>query len=135
MSPKTKTLIKYGITVLIGLIITVLAAIARGLTGSLPVALVMRYLSDGLFVPGVLLTGFGALTWISTTGFFDMFAYAGHSLLVLFSSLKNPKDHETFFEYKMAKEAKRGKPQIFILLVGVGFILASFVCLFLYYNL
>ena len=98
-------------------------------------AFACRYLSDGLFVAGVLLTGFGMMVWISTTGFFDMFSYAGHSLLVLFSSLRNPKEHESFYDYKMKKEEKRGQAKPYILIVGVGFILAALVCLFLYYNI
>ena len=53
------------------------AAIARlrGFDFANPLALNARYLSDGCFVVGFILTGLGALIWISTTGFFDMMAY------------------------------------------------------------
>ena len=132
---KNKTLLYYVITLVVGLVISIPLAYYRGLGTAENTAYACRYLSDGLFVAGVLLTGFGMMVWISTTGFFDMFSYAGHSLLVLFSSLRSPKEHESFYDYKMKKEEKRGQAKPYILIVGIGFILAALVCLFLYYNI
>ena len=132
---KKKTLLYYIISFAVGLVISIPVAFLRGLGTAPDAAFTCRYLSDGLFVAGMLLTGFGMLVWISTTGFFDMFSYAGHSLLVLFTSLRNPKEHESFYDYKLKKEEKRGQSKPYILLVGIGYILAALVCLFLYYNL
>ena len=95
---KNKTLLYYVITLVVGLVISIPLAYYRGLGTAENTAFACRYLSDGLFVAGVLLTGFGMMVWISTTGFFDMFSYAGHSLLVLFSSLRSPKEHESFYD-------------------------------------
>ena len=131
----TKKLTIYITTALIGLMIAIPVAMLRGLSTDASLVNNMWYLSDGFFVSGMLLTGFGALIWVSTTGFFDMFSYAGHSLLVLFTSLKNPKEHKKFYDYKMEKEEKRGKAKPELFLVGVAFILISLVFLYLYYNL
>lgn len=132
---KYKKLIPYAMTALIGLAIAVPIALYRGLGATAIAAINASCLSDGFFVAGLLLTGFGALIWISTTGFFDIFSYAGRSLLVLFSPLRKPKELEHFYDYKLKKDEKRGQAKPHMLLVGVAYILLSFVCLFLYYNL
>lgn len=83
--------------------------------------------SNALFVPGVLWLGVGGLTWIATTGFFDIFSYAFKSLLLLFSPLKKPGEFERFYEYKLAKEEKRsGKAVPYtMLIVGVVLVLGA----------
>lgn len=134
MKPTNKLKL-YVITTLIGLMIAIRVAMTRGLSATASMVNNAWYLSDGFFFAGMLLTGVGAMIWIATTGFFDMFAYAGHSLLVLFSPLKKPSEHKKFYEYKLEKEEKRGKAKPHIFLVGVAFILISLVFLFLYYNL
>ncbi len=92
-------------------------------------------LSDGFFVAGALLTSVGILTWISNTGFFDLFAYAFHSLPVLFSALKKPEDHESYYDYKMMREEKRGKPLYFLVIVGAACLLLSVIFLGFYYGM
>ena len=47
-------------------------------------------ISDGCFIAGFAYTAVGALSWVSTTGFFNIFGYGVHSLLVLFTSLRRP---------------------------------------------
>lgn len=127
-------LLKYGVTVLAGLVITIPAAMARGFVWGGNAGLNVRYLSDGFFVAAVMLIGVGALTWVSSTGFFDMFSYAFKSLLLLFSSLKGPKEHPTYFDFKTARAEKRAKAQFFILFVGLGYLAASLICLAVYYG-
>lgn len=106
----------------------------RGLDFSKSVQLNARYLSDGFFVIGLLATGLGLLIWVSTTGFFDIMGYAVKSVVVLFSSLKKPKDHISFYDYKQIKNENRGKPLHALLLSGVACILLSLVCLVVYYR-
>lgn len=92
--------------------------------------------SNALFIPGVMWLGVGGLMWIATTGFFDIFSYAFSSLLVLFTPLKNPKDHKRFYEYKLDKEERRkGKPVSWsVLIVGLILIIAAFSCNAAYNN-
>lgn len=123
----------YAACTAIGILIAGLVAISQGFDTSAPLAMNARWLSDGCFVAGMLMTGVGLLVWISTTGFFDMFSYGFHSLLVLFSPLRKPENHETFFDYKMAKDERRGKPLMALLIVGICFILLSMACLGVYY--
>ena len=114
--------------------IAVLIAVSRGLSPEAPLQLNARSLSDGLFVVGFLLAGMGALIWISTTGFFDIMTYAVKSFLVLFTPLKKPKDHPSFFDYKEGREGRRGKPRFSMLAVGAIFLVLSVVCLKVYYG-
>lgn len=127
-------LLRYGITAAVGLVISALTAWRQGFAWTLPFAQNARYLSDGCFVAAILLVGVGALTWISCTGFFDIFSYAVKSLLVLFTSLRKPKDQIGFYEYKLLKEEKRGAAPRFILYVGLLFTGLSVLFLALYYG-
>ena len=114
--------------------IAVMIAVSRGLSLELPYQLNARYLSDGFFVVGFLLTGMGALIWISTTGFFDIMTYAVKSFLVLFTPIKKPKEHPSFFDYKEQREERRGKPRFLMLIVGVIYLALSVICLGIYYG-
>lgn len=106
----------------------------RGLSPAHPFSLNARYLSDGFFVIGMLCTGMGLLIWVSTTGFFDIMGYGFKSLLVLFTPLKKPKDHVSYYDYKMSKEEKRGKPRYTLLWSGLACLLLSALFLAIYYH-
>lgn len=127
-----KNLLKYGIPALIGAAITLTVAMGQGL-GGVGSAWSLRALSDGCFVTTVLMGGMGALVWVSTTGFFDIFTYAGKSLLVLFSPMKQPEKLKKFYEYKADKDEKRKKADFTLLIVGIGYLLLSFAFLGCYY--
>ena len=64
-----------------------------------------------------------------------MFAYAFKSLPMLFSFLRKPKDHPTFFDYKTAKAEKREQVQYGLLIIGLVCIAVSLLALAGYYNL
>lgn len=127
-----KKLLKYGIPALIGAAITLTVAMGQGL-GGVGSAWSLRALSDGCFVTTVLMGGMGALVWVSTTGFFDIFTYAGKSLLVLFSPMKQPEKLKKFYEYKADKDEKRKKADFTLLIVGAAYLLLSFAFLGGYY--
>lgn len=127
-----KNLLKYGIPALIGAAITLTVAMGQGL-GGVGSAWSLRALSDGCFVTTVLMGGLGVLVWVSTTGFFDIFTYAGKSLLVLFSPMKQPEKLKKFYEYKADKDEKRKKADFTLLIVGAAYLLLSFAFLGGYY--
>lgn len=137
MEHKWRTrLLQYGITLAVGLLIAGLVACYRGFAFGADAAWNMRYLSDGCFVSTVLLCGVGGLVLISTaTDFFDMISYGFKSLLVLFTPLRKPSEHQSFFDYKTERAARRTKAQPFLLAVGLVFLAASFAFLGLYYAL
>ena len=132
-----KTLISMLVQLTIAIALALGVAVYQGLGPELAAYLNFRCLSDGLFVSTVIFAGMGALLWISTTGFFDIFSYGFKSLLVLFSPLKKASEHPHYYEYKCEKDAKReGKPLTHtVLIVGVICLVLSLICLALYYKL
>ena len=121
----------------VGYLITVLIAAAMaagvffsrgGLTLTAP-ADILGALCDGLFVPGILLTGIGLLILVAGEGFFDIMSYGVHSFLVLFTPLRKAEKHEHYFDYKMARAARRKKTRNVLLWVGLAYVAAAGVCL------
>lgn len=116
MSPKLKiNLVKYGITSLVSLLITFCyyQAYKNSDMG------IYRVLSDGFFIPGVLITGFGLLFIVSNEGIFDGLTYGlqlAFKSLIPGGRLKKPKSYAV---YKAEKEEKRVKGFSFIIVVGV----------------
>ncbi len=137
MKDQNQKWLPYAIQAAIAAVIAILSAKAFGFSWEADLAWQFRNASDGLFVAALLFIGFGLLMWVSTTGFFDMFSYGFSSLLVLFTALKDPKEHKHFYEYKMEKEAKReGKGwQKSVLYIGLICLALSVLCLGLYYYL
>ncbi|MPN45766.1 hypothetical protein SDC9_193337 [bioreactor metagenome] len=131
-SKHTARLVRYGIPFLIGMAISLLVARHQGFALVQPAYLQARYLSDGFFVAGILLSGLGGLLVISNTGFFDMFSYAMYCLMIRFAQVKRKGDHVSFYAYKVSKDARRGKSKSFLLLTGLGFCLLSAGCWALY---
>lgn len=126
---------QYAVTTLVGLAIAIPVALGQGFAFGQAAYRNAGCLSDGFFIAGTLLTSVGVLAWISTTGFFDLFAYAIHSIPVLFSAIKKPEEHESYYDYKMMREEKRGKPLYFLVIVGAACLLLSAVFLGFYYQL
>lgn len=79
-------------------------------------------LCDGFFVSGILIGGIGAMVWVSTTGFFDILAYGFKNLSILLLFRRDRK-YKRFYDYKAERDAKRQKPQFFLL--GIGLILLA----------
>ena len=73
--------------------------------------------------------GLGLLLAIAGTGFFDIFSYGAHSLLVLFTPFRKPEKHQKYYEYKLMKDARRQKPKPRTLILGACFLLLATVCL------
>lgn len=94
----------------------------------------MTSLSDGCFITGVLLAGVGFLTWISSTGFFDMLYYGCQSLKVFVMPFKAPKKPKAFYDYKTERATKRKKPLNTVLLVGLAYLALAALFTMLYYN-
>lgn len=132
MKKPLRPLLKYGIAIIAALLIAVPVAFLRGFSPDLPFSINARYLSDGFFVAGLLLTGVGSLIWVFSTDFFDIFAYGFKSLLVLCTAIVKPTDHQTFYEYKLSRDKKRKKASYFILIVGLVFLTLALICLLIY---
>lgn len=134
MDPRKKRLLLIGVTTAVGILIAWGAASARGLKPGVGTVMALRYWSDGCFVAAILIGGVGALTWISTTGLFDIFSYGISAAIRMFIPFGRKKDIMPFYDYKTYRAEKR-QPALFELLaVGIFFLLVSGLLLALYYS-
>lgn len=134
MGQKKSALISYLVQLVLAVVLVVVihGALASRLDvntsahrvyADLPAAWELRCWSDAMFIPAVLWLGMGGMMWVATTDFFDIFRYAFSSLLVLFSPLKNPRDHKHFYEYKLERAEKRKGKAIPVTLLVIGVLL------------
>ena len=121
-------LTRYGVTALLALALALAVMYLRGLfSGGLSTAEIMKRISDGLFVSGILFFGIGSLIWVSSTGFFDMLSYGFKSVWYLFTPATKPRGSGGFYEYKLMKaERRKDSPPIrHIALVGLALVLLA----------
>ena len=132
-----KKLLQYGLCGAFGAAIAIWIIAAEGLFQPVDTTLkeAMFILCDAFFVPGALLTAFGAMLWVATTGFFDALGYAvrvaGH-LFLPFAKL----ERQSYYEYKEAKAEKRGSTvPYFVIIVGFCYLALSVICCIVWANL
>ena len=128
-----KKLLQYGISTAVGAAISVWVMHMEGLfeIEGLTKDLIYMILCDAFFVAGIFLALFGALVWISSTGFFDTFGFAFRTAAhLILPFIKH--DNKTFYDYKTEKAEKRGDTKGFLVIVGIGFLLVSAVFLILW---
>ena len=83
----------------------------------------LRILCDAFFVPGILLTCFGALIEIANSGFFHVFSYSANLFKDRFTREKKfRKTYHDYFEYVMVKQDEKKAPTAFILHTGLLYI-------------
>ena len=128
---KSKRAMPYWICIAIGALIFAGVASMRSIWTLSEREEILSGLCDALFVPGALLTCVGLLTFTAREGVLDIITYGFRNLLVLFAPGKHK--HQHYYDYKMAKEANRGKATHAPLLVRLAIILLAGVCLIFYY--
>lgn len=128
-----KKLLQYGITTAVGAVIALWVMNMEGLfeIEGLTANLIFMILCDAFFVSGILLALFGALVWISTTGFFDTFGYALRTAAHLILPFVKH-DTKTFYDYKTEKAEKRTESKGFLVIVGSFYLLLSAIFLMLW---
>ena len=127
--------VKYYVQAGTGLLLAFLVMISRGLFDKGTVADKVMAVGDGFTVAAILYLGVGALMWVSTTGFFDLFSYAAKKAAHALLPGMVQDDVGRFYEYKVDKESKRkGFLEHFTLILGVIFLIISAVLLFVWYQ-
>ena len=126
---KKRHWVGYLVTVLIAVAMAAGVFISRGGLMLTAPADILGALCDGFFVPGIVLTSLGVLVLVANEVFFDIMSYGLHSFLVLFTPLRKAEKHAHYFDYKMARAARRKKPRNVLLWVGLAFVAAAGVCL------
>ena len=128
-----KLLLKYGITIAVAGLFSLLFMWGRGLwTADTPMEQ-YKILADAFSVPGMLLVLFGALLWVSSEGIFDGLGYAFNRVGSMFIPMhKKSAQHLTYYDYVMEKRGKRVHGFSFLFFTGLLFIAISvpFIVLF-----
>lgn len=127
-----KKLLQYGICSVVGALLSLWVMSTQGMFiihGEPKVTLMI--LCDSFFVAGALLALMGALVWVSTTGFFDALSYALKTAAHMFLPFMKIQ-RQSFYDYKMEKEEKRGKTPYFVLIVGLAYLLLAVIFLIIW---
>ena len=128
-----KTVLKYSITVVIGLLMVIGVCDVQNLFGILEPLRICKILCNAFFISGILLLGVGILVFISKEGMFDGMSYYAGRFMLLFSPKYDEKRKNmlSYYEYKKAKNRESGGS--FILITGLGFLVVALVFLGLFY--
>ncbi len=93
---------------------------------------ISRMFSDGCFVSGMFMVGFGALVWVSNFGGFSALGYGWYLLThILSPSRTRFEERMSYLEYRQAKNKKEKSPKC-ILIIGVIFLALSVLWLGIY---
>ena len=125
-----KTIYKYLITLGVGFAMAAFVAYSKNVFAQKELSMVFHILTDSFSLPAVLITGIGALAFVSNEGGFDALSYGLTSFFDMFRKEKKNK-HKTFYDYKMEKAEKR-LPVSFLLLSGLVFVAIMMIMYWLY---
>lgn len=121
------------VIVILAVAIAAVTAVSRGLFSQTDAKGVLHLLSDGFLVPGALFAGIGGLSWVSTTGFFDIFGYGCSHVFgrfIPFDSVYRRK--EKYYDYKVRKDEKGRNWNKELLLTGACALALAVLCTVLY---
>ncbi len=125
-------LIKYGATFLFGVALFFLVVSLRDIYSQTSTKEIIRFISDGFIVPGVILICFGALVGVANLGSFYGIGYAlKHAVEMLIPFSK--KKHQTYKDYVESKKPIVG--YYFLYVVGTIFTLAGVIFVIIWYNM
>ena len=147
---ESKAWIKYVVALVIGLIAIGLIIWARGFWDEeiidyttqgyhkvMPIDKV-RIVSDAFFIVGAFMASFGAILFVSSKGAFDGIMYSIKSLTWFFrfreDVLKKGK-RQSYYEFKKAQAAKPRSPFLYLIVVGLFFVLISGAFVIKFFNM
>lgn len=131
-----KKYIKYIVYVVLTLLFVGYIVYARGFFGAETTADRLKAASDGFAIASFLYLAIGGLSWISSTGFFDIFSYGfkkGAHLLVPGRVNDNT---GKYFDYKTEQVEKRAgkKTHWATLAIGIGLLVISGILCYFWYQ-
>ena len=133
MNDFLKKALPYIISGIVGIAVFITVICVKQIWNAENAKVVMQVLSDGCFVPGVLLAGVGLIIFASNGGAFDMLAYAVIRFFDLFRRDVRNKKYKDYYEYREAKKEKK-RSMGFMLIVGAIFIALAVIFLIVYYQ-
>ena len=125
-----RTLKKYAITLLIGLLAVAGILWAKDIFAQTDPKSIYHILSDAFFSVGTVILCAGLLIFSSNGGTFDMLVYGISSFLDMFRTVSRKK-YDTFYDYRMSR-AEKQLPYGFLVICGLTFIAVAFLMYWLY---
>ena len=123
----SKPWVKYLVTSLFGLAAAFLICVLKGIFRESDAASIVRILSDGFTLVGILWVCFGALTVLNKAGAFDGLGYSFQSMLRVWrNKTKEDGKPNSYYDYKKAADNKR-KRAWHLIIVGAAFLVVSIV--------
>ncbi len=128
---KERPWMKWLISSIAGLVVATFIMATNGVfSGELVKVEIMKFISDGFFVSGVLLLGVGLLIFCSRNGTFDMLSYA---VKVAIRTIFTTENRESFYDYKQ-RMGEKVTPCAFLIVPGAVFLLLSVCFVGLFYQ-
>lgn len=124
---------KFLLNVAIGLGLAMLVSASRGVFSAETSAEACMYLSDGFFVAGAILFGWGCLRWTYNGGVMDGLTFT-FKLAVARIRREYEEDRKTFGEYREEREKKSLSPK-YLLLSGLVHLAIALIFFGLYLNI
>lgn len=128
----TAFLLKYGITTLVGGLLTWLTLDLHGFSSTMPKLQQYRLLCDAFTIPGVILVMVGFLVMIANAGNFLGLGYAVKHAVKMLIPFGNKKD-ERYYDYYQRKQQGKITGYGFIFVTGVLFMAVAMVFFTLFY--
>ena len=126
---------KYYVQAGVGFVLALVVMISRGAFSKPALSDKIMAIGDGFTVAAILYLGFGALMWVSSTGFFDIFGYAVKKAAHAIVPGMVQDDVGRYYEYRVQQEEKRkGFLDHFTLKLGFVFLAISAILLFVWYQ-
>lgn len=126
-----KKALPYIISAVVGIAVFIIIICVKKIWNADSPYVAAQILSDGFFVPGVLLAGAGLIIFASNGGAFDMLAYAIIRLFDLFKKDVRNRKYKDYYEYREARKGKK-RGLAFMLIVGSVFIILAVIFLIVY---
>ena len=128
---KKSALIKYGVTVLVCLLLSVIYMLNHKI-GSAQLVDVYRILGDSLFLPGILCIFSGLLMRASNSGAMDGVTYVAKYAVCALIPGRGKMD--SYGTYRQKRQEKKVTGYGFLYIVGCSFIAVSLIFLVLFYQ-
>lgn len=124
--------IKYLIASVLGIVAVLLVGVLKGLFRETDAVTIVRILSDGFTLVGILWICFGCLTLLNKAGAFDGLGYSFQSMVRVWRNrMKEEGKPNSYYEYKQAADKKR-KRAWHLIIVGAAFLAVAIVLVIIY---
>ena len=95
----------------------------------------VRIFSDACFIVGVMTLSVGCLCFVSANGVFDGLFYALKQFFWMVRVWDLGKKHESFYEYKKRLSEKPTVPYLFLVLIGIFWILLAGLFVYFFFKI